>query len=124
MAASRTLQIYGTGSATGNAIAQVTIPTATTLLGIMVAARFDTVTDNAYVALELSKVPTSQIAVNGAQDPFLQVDFYADFVTSGLANGSANAFYPLRVSCRQGEIIYLHALVLNSSYFFTGILWF
>jgi hypothetical protein len=122
MAALRTLQLYGTGSATGNAVAQVTIPSATTVVGAMVAARFVAKADGGNCALEFSKIPTSQIAVNGAQDPFLQIDHYSNFVTSGLDNAAISTFYPLRVSCRQGEIIYLHAFIAGTvTYYITVI---
>jgi len=120
----RTLQIYGTGSATANAVAQVIIPSATRIVGIVATLRCDSITDNASVQIELSKVATSEIAVNGAQDPFFTLGHYSNFVTSGLSNGGINGYWPLAVDCRQGEIIYLHTLVTNTSYFFTGILWF
>jgi hypothetical protein len=91
----------------------------------MVALRFNSITDDSSVALELSRVPTSQIAVNGAQDPFLDISAFVNLLTSGLAIASHNMFYPLRVPCRQGEIIYLHAAVAGTvSYVFNGILWF
>jgi hypothetical protein len=125
MAAIRSLQLYGTGSATANAVAQVTIPAATTIVGCMVAIRFAAKADGGNCALELSKIPTSQVAINGAQDPFLQIDHYSNFVTSGLDNGATNNWYPVRVPCRQGEIVYLHAFVAGSvTYYFTAILLF
>jgi len=120
----RTLQIYGTGSTTGNAIAQIVIPSATRIVGIVAALRCDSILDNSSVQLELSKVATSQIAVSGAQDPFFAIAHYSNFNTSGLSNGAVNGYWPLSVECRQGEIIYLHALVTTTTYYFTGILWF
>lgn len=122
MAQIRTLQLYGTGSATGNAVAQITIPSATTLVGAMVAARFVAKADGGNCALEFSKVPTSQIAVNGAQDPFLQLDHYSNFVTSGLDDAAINSFYPLRVPCRQGEIVYLHAFVAGTVTYYVTVI--
>lgn len=119
----RTIQLYGTGSATANAVASVIIPSATTIKAVQVAVRYDSITDNAAVGLELSKVPTSLIATNGALDPFLHVDFFGNFVTSGLAVGATNLFIPVAVECRQGEVVYLHALVAGTvTYFATFIL--
>lgn len=119
----RTLQLYATGSATGNAVAQVTIPSASTIKGVLASIVGDSITDNGHAAIELSKVATSQIATNGALDPFFELRFYSNFVTSGLSNGAQNLFVPLHVPCRQGEIVYVHAFVSGTvTYFFNAIL--
>lgn len=110
----RTLQLYGAGSATATSVATVTIPASTTIKGVKVCLLIDSVTDNADVSLELSKVPTNQVGVNGAQDPFLQVGASGNFATSGLAQVETGRFIPLSVPCRQGEIIYLHATVTGT----------
>jgi hypothetical protein len=110
----RTLQLYGAGSATATSVAQVTIPASTTIKGVKVCLLVDSVTDNADVSLELSKVPTNQVGVNGAVDPFLQVGASGNFATSGLAQTLSGTFIPLAVPCRQGEIIYLHATVTGT----------
>ena len=73
--------------------------------------------------MELSKVPTNQIATNGAVDPFLELGQYSNFVTSGLAVSGINQFFPLSVSCRAGEIVYMHATVSGTvTYYFNGII--
>ena len=110
----RTLQLYGAGSSTATSVATVTVPASTTIKGVKVCLLIDSVTDNADVSLELSKVPTNQVGVNGAQDPFLQVGASGNFATSGLAQTLTGHFIPLNVSCRQGEIIYLHATVTGT----------
>lgn len=121
----RSIQLYGTASAGGSAIAQVTIPVASTIKGCQVALMFDSITDNSNVKCELSKVPSSQIGVNGAQDPFLEVAAFQNFVTSGLVPGSICKFFPLNVPCRQGEIIYLHATTGGTiTFYFTAILFY
>lgn len=114
----RTLQLYGTASATGNAVAQVTVPSKSTIKGILAALNVDSVTDNGIVIVELSKTATSQIATNGALDPFFEMRYYSNFVTSGLVNGGQNLFVPVSVPCRQGEIIYLHATVSGTATFY------
>jgi hypothetical protein len=80
----------------------------------------DSITDGASVRLEFSKVPTNQIGTNGALDPFLEVAMYGNFVTSGLAQSGINKFFPLSVSCRQGEIIYVHATVAGTVTYFVN----
>lgn len=110
----RTIQLYGAGSSTATSVANVTIPVATRIKGVTVCLLIDSVTDNADVSLELSKVPTNQIAVNGAMDPFCQVGASGNFATSGLAQTLTGQFIPLDVQCRQGEIIYLHATVTGT----------
>lgn len=118
----RNLQLYATGSATATSVAQITIPSSTTLKGVYISLTADSVTDNAQVRLEFSKVPTNQIAVNGALDPFLEVGAYSNFVTSGLVHTGINQFFPLDVPCRQGEIVYVHATVLGTvTYYLTAI---
>lgn len=118
----RTLQLYATGSATASAVAQVTIPTAGRIKGVQLQLTQDTTTDGGRAEIELSKVATSQIAVNGAQDPFLHVGLLNNLTTSGVGQTGVNQFFPLDVQVRQGEIIYLHALVSNSTYFATCII--
>ena len=118
----RTLQLYATGAATATSVAQVTIPAAATLKGVYINFALDCVTDNGQVRAELSKVPTNQIGTNGALDPFLEVGVFSNFVTSGLATGGVNAFMPLDVQCRQGEIVYLHVTVSGTAtYYFNAI---
>lgn len=107
----RTMRLYGTGSATASAVAYVTIPTAGTIKGVQAAVALDSSTDNGMLGLELSKIPTTQLATNGSQDPFLELRAYSNFVTSGLSTPFLNSFFPLNVSVRQGELIYLHALI-------------
>jgi hypothetical protein len=118
----RTLQLYGAGSSTANAVAQVTFPSAAKIRGVVLALCIDSVTDNADVSLELSKVPVSQIATNSAVDAFCEVKMAGNFATSGLAQAGVNKFYPLDVDVRQGEIVYLHATVTGTlAYKFTAI---
>lgn len=121
----RTLQLYGTGSATANAVAQITIPSATRIKAVQVAFDVDSITDNADVTIEFSKVPTTQIAVNGAQDPFLEVRLKNNFVTSGMTMAGVTQTFPVDVECRQGEIIYFHAAVTGTAtYRVNAIFWF
>lgn len=125
MASKRTLQLYGTASATTTSLASVTIPSAGTLNGIQFSLLTDCVTDNGLVRVELSKVPTNQIAVNGALDPFFEIGSSTNFNTSGLNQGSRDGFYPLIIPVRQGEIIYLHCTVSGTAtFYFNGILWY
>ena len=85
----------------------------------------DSITDNSDVTLEFSKLPTSQIATNGAQDPYLEVRVKSNFVTSGLTTYGVNQTFPVDVECRQGEILYVHAAVTGTAtYRVTAIHWF
>ena len=119
----RTLQIYATGSATATSVANVTIPSPARIMGVQIALGIDSVTDNAMVRLELSKVPTNQIATNGAMDPFLEINLAGNFATSGLAQAGVNQFFPVDIPCRQGELIYVHATVGGTAtYYFNAIL--
>ena len=82
----------------------------------------DSVTDDSGVRIELSKVPTSLVGVNGAIDPFAMVSGRISFVTNGLSQNAQNGVIPLAVDCRQGEIIYFHTLVSGTiTYFFNAI---
>lgn len=114
------LQLYATGAATATSVAQITIPAATTLRGVYISLMIDSVTDNAQVRIEFSKVPTNQIGVNGALDPFLEVGVYGNFVTSGLAQNGLCNFVPLAIPCRQGEIVYVHATVSGTVTYFVN----
>jgi hypothetical protein len=116
----RTLQLYATGAATATSVAQVTVPVATRIRGVILSFLIDSITDNAIVRIELSKVPTNQTAVNGAFDPFLEVGKFGNFVTSGLAQTGDNIFIPLDVDCRAGEVIYLHATVSGTATYYVN----
>lgn len=121
----RTIQLYATGSATANAVAQITIPSATSVKAIQISLDIDSVTDNADVTLEFSKIPTTQIATNGAQDPFLEVRLKNNFVTSGMTLAGLNQTFPVDVQCRQGEIIFVHAAVTGTAVFrVNAIFWY
>lgn len=121
-----TLQIYATSTAAGSAIAQVTIPSKTTVKGILYSTMVSCKTDGAILEIELSKIPTHQIHVNGAKDPFFHYSWASNFVTSGLAQVASSLFVPLSVACRQGEIIYLHAVAgaFAGTWYFTGLLYY
>jgi hypothetical protein len=120
----RSIQLYGTGSGTATAVAQITVPSKGVIVACQVSLLVDCVTDNGSVRLELSPVPTNQVAVNGAQDPFLEIGAYVNLATSGLAAPLVSQNFPLVVQVDQGEIIYLHATVAGTvTYYFNGILW-
>jgi len=85
---------------------------------------FDSSADNARAVVEYSKIPTSQIGVNGSQEPF----FIAQVVVNLAANGEdfhgVNVWWPLDIDVRQGEIIYLHAAVNNGTYYANAIFYY
>lgn len=118
----RTLQLVAAGTATASAVNQVTIPSAGKIKGVQARMVIDNITDNGAAYLELSKVPTSQIAVNGAQDPFLEIGLWGNFVTSGLAQTGVNQFFPMSVDVRQGEIIYVHATVTGTCQYYSAFI--
>lgn len=107
----RTLKLYGTGSATANGVASVTIPSAGTIRGVQCAVRMNSITDGAQLNIEVSRASAREVAVNGAQQCICEVVAEGNFVTSGLAQFGINQFFPTNVSVVQGQIIYLHALV-------------
>lgn len=113
----RTIKLYGTGSATANAVAQVTIPSRSRLVGVQACIRLDQVADNSSVVLELSKASATEVAVNGSQQCVAMWGNYANLVTSGIGMGGINVFYPVDVSLDQGQILYLHAAVTTSTFY-------
>lgn len=118
----RTVQLYGTGSATASAVANVTIPSAGRIKGVIYSVAIDQVADNSSLVLELSKAASSAINTNGALDPFFNVRTFNSLVTSGMVQSSLNGFVPLDVDVRQGEVIYLHAAVTTTTYYANFIL--
>lgn len=107
----RTLQLYGTGSATANAVATVTVPSKALIKAVQVSVRINCITDGGQVDLEISRASARQIAVNGALDPILRLSLESNFVTSGLAQAGINQTFGLNADFAQGAIIYLHALI-------------
>lgn len=121
----RTMRLYATGSATGNAVAQITIPSRATLRMVQAAVRINSITDGAQLDLELSRASASQIATNGALDSILQISIEGNFVTSGLAQYGVNQAFPLASPFEQGSILYLHTLVAGTVvYTASFIIWF
>lgn len=118
----RKLQLYATGSATATSVAQVTVPSAATLKGVYYSIIVDGNSDGGSVRLELSKIPTNQIATNGAQDPFLEFGSFTNFVTSGLSENGKVGFLPLSEQCRQGEVLYLHATVAGTATYYANFI--
>lgn len=116
------IQLYATGSATATSVAQVTIPSAGRIVGIQFNIAVDSITDNGQVRLELSKVPTNQIGTNGALDPICEFGVFSNFVTSGLMHSSDVGFLPVSITCRQGEIIYLHATVAGTATYYANFI--
>ena len=118
-----TLKLYGTGSATANAVANVQIPSRGKIRGIQVTLWVDSSTDNAQVNCEVSRASAREIAVNGAQQCICEVSLASNFVTSGLAQTSVSQFFPVSVDVIQGQLIYLHALVTGTATFnFTAVI--
>jgi len=110
----RTLKLYGTGSATANAVQSVIIPTAGTIRGVQYAVRINSITDGAQVNLEVSRSSAREIAVNGSQQSVCEIAVEGNFVTSGLAQTGLNGFLPQNVNVVQGQLIYLHALIAGT----------
>lgn len=110
----KTLKLYATGSATANGAATIVIPNASTIRGVQWAVRINSITDGAQVDLEVSRASAREVAVNGAQQCVSQVAAEGNFVTSGLAQGGVNAFFPVAVPMTQGQILYLHALIAGT----------
>lgn len=120
----RSIKLYGTGSATANAAAQITIPSKGKIVGIQVGAMFDCTTDTAQCTLEVSRASARETAVNGAQQCIAEVSIYSNFVTSGLSQPGINTFLPVDVEVDQGQIIYLHALIAGVIvYYGTFLIW-
>jgi len=118
----RTLQIYATGSATASAVAQVTIPAAAKIRGVLFGVAIDSVTDNTRVFFELSKIPTNQFGVNGSQEPFAVVGGLMNVAANGQSWAGINQFVPVDVDCRQGEIIYFHAYVNGTATYYGNVI--
>jgi len=109
-----TRKMYVTGSASGNGIVTLLVPTAATIVAILWAARFNSITDGAQVNLELSLASASEIGLNGAQQCVSEIAWESNFVTSGLSQNAVNMFVPVRQSMRQGQLLYMHALVAGT----------
>ena len=119
----RTIKLYATGSATGNNIANVIIPSSSTIRGVQVCLCADSITDNAQIDLEVSRASATEIAVNGAQQCIVQVNLRQNLLTSGLTPLGYATFLPVAVPVTQGQIIYLHAVAVGTiTYYATFIL--
>lgn len=118
-------RLYGTGSATANAIATVTVPRSSRLAAVQWAVKYDSVTDNAACVLELSVASASEIATNESQQCISELAWFNNLLTSGMFQGSQNLWLPVDVQLAQGQKIYLHSLVTATVTWIGGaILWF
>lgn len=109
-----TRKLYFTGSVTGNGLTTQIIPSRSRLVGIQWGIWFDCITDNASFVLEISKASATEIAVAGAQQAISEIAFRQNFVTSGLAPGMVNLWVPCDVVLDQGQILYLHGVVVGT----------
>lgn len=110
----RTIKLWVTGSATANNAANIIVPGRATLRGVQVALRINSITDGAQLDLELSRASAREIQVNSSQQCILQVCYESNFVTSGLAQGGLNQFFPCSCPLEQGQMIYAHALIAGT----------
>lgn len=117
------LKLYGTGSATANAVAQVVLPSKGHIIGVQVSMRGTSIVASSSVDCEVSRVSAREIQVNASQQCVCQVTLATNFVTSGLSQAGVNQFFPVSVPIVQGQIIYLHAFINGTmTYDFTGLI--
>lgn len=116
-------KLYATGSATGNAVASITIPSRSKLVAVCWAVALDMSADNSLAFLELSKASATEIAVNGAQQCISEVRAANNLVTSGMALGCINLYQPTDVDLDQGQILYLHTSITTTTYYANLLLW-
>lgn len=119
----RAFKIYATGSSTANAVAQITIPSATRVVGIQWGIAIDMVADNNQFAAEISLASASEINTNGAQQCLSEIRSYNNLVTSGMVQGAQNLFVPVDVAVKQGQIIYMHVLCTTATYAGGALVW-
>lgn len=104
--------IYGTGSASANAINYIDITKAGTLYCVTWAVAFDCPIDNGNLALELSFSSVAQLATNDVLGVISQYRQFANFTTSGASMGGPPLVIPnIRVPLRNGDRIYLHSVI-------------
>lgn len=121
----QTRQIYATGSATAESAANIQVPGAGAILGVQLSVNFTSITAGVTLQFELSMVNSSQVGTNDARDVVATLRAASNFVTSGLAQGGENVFYPVLIPVRAGDRIYLHASQGGTAtWFFNGLIWF
>ena len=119
----RTLKLYATGSATGNAVAQLTLPSAAIIKAIQYNVLFDSITDNALARFELSRSSATEIAVNNSQQCCAEISVAGNFVTSGLAQPSVNGIFHVSLRFAQGQILYFHTVISGTlTYYIAWVL--
>lgn len=111
----RTLKLFASGSATGNAVANVVIPVTTRIRLVQFNLIIDSITDSMNMRLEVSRSSASEIATNGAQQSICEISASGNFVTSGLAQPTSNGFTPCDIPMVQGQIVYLHASITGTA---------
>lgn len=85
----------------------------------------DSITDNAQATVEVSRASATEINVNGSQQCVCQVDTRSNFATSGLGQAPVCVFLPVAVPVVQGQILYLHAVIVGTiTYFATFLIWY
>lgn len=105
------LKLYGTASASANAIASVIIPSKARIRGVQWCAHITSQTDGSYAFIEISRASARETQTNGAQQCVSEVTIGVNFTTSGLSQNAVNLFAPVDVPVVQGQIIYLHAAI-------------
>lgn len=118
--------MYATGTAGGNALAQVTIPNASTIKGVQYTCGWSAAIDaDDIITFELSLASAAQIGVNGSPSPFALMMIPFTLTTSGTSVPAVTGFMPVNQPVVQGQIVYLHASqVASETWVFNGILWY
>jgi hypothetical protein len=104
-----TLKVFANVTTSGNAVAQVVIPSKSRIKGVQWSIMGVPATGDLTVEVELSRASASQIGVNGAQQSISQCGVTATMETSGNPQTAVAFFHPVDVPVIQGQIIYLHA---------------
>lgn len=100
--------MYASITASGDALATITIPRRSRLLGVLWSIEGNTLSDADSVKIELSVNSARQVATNDATGIISVASSSVDVTTSGAVKGETNFFHPVDLQFEDGDKLYLH----------------
>jgi len=116
----RRYKLSGGSSSTGNALDSMQAPKSGTIKQVIFSVLLDSVTDNSWVKIQLSKVGLNDFAVaagGGANftQALAQYFFQSNFVTSGLSQIAGNWAVDCNDKINSGDPLYINQVLSGTA---------
>lgn len=109
MARGRVYKVYGSITASADAVAYVTIQRNCTLRGLLITMSPSALTSADHLQLEVSTSAARQLTTNDTQGPLAGHNWYGTLTTSGTLQAPEPLAINMDYDLKEGDRIYIHA---------------